>query len=237
MLDAITAAQVAMDQDQLKMQAVSQNISNMHTPGYKRQIIAGSGFDEHLLANLENASKRMQVSSIHEQGTLTQTLRPLDLAISGSGYFQVQTDDGLFYTRRGDFHINEQGLLTTASGGLILGNSGPIRVDDNQFAIDKLGNVLIDNIKVDQLSIVNFTDTRNLDYSGSGLFKTQDTPQPINGSSHIMQGFVEQANVKSIDEMMEMVKISRHFESSQRIMRMADALMTSAINQLGEGNV
>ncbi|KTD24990.1 flagellar hook-basal body protein [Legionella israelensis] len=237
MLNAISAAQVAMNQDQLKMQAVSQNISNMQTPAYQRFILTESGFDEHLAANIENISKKMRQNHLQEQGTLTQTHRPLDVAISGRGYFQVQTENGVFYTRRGDFHINERGELTTASSALVLGKNGPVHIDEGDFIIDRTGHLFIDKQKIDQLNVVDFKNDSSLSYAGHGLYQCNTAPEPVNSATYILQGFVEQSNVKSIDEMTEMLKISRHFEASQKIMRMADALISSAVNQLGEGNV
>ncbi|WP_185967276.1 flagellar basal body rod C-terminal domain-containing protein [Legionella israelensis] len=85
--------------------------------------------------------------------------------------------------------------------------------------------------------MVDFKNDSSLSYAGHGLYQCNTAPEPVNSATYILQGFVEQSNVKSIDEMTEMLKISRHFEASQKIMRMADALISSAVNQLGEGNV
>lgn len=237
MLDAISATQVAMLQDQLRLQSISQNVSNMQTPGYKRQIIETGGFDEQFQTKMQVVSQQMQVSIQQVQGTFTQTKRPAELAISGEGYFEVQNEEGVFYTRRGDFHITDQGELATATGALLLGTAGAIRVEDNEFTIDRTGNVFVDKQKVDQIKMVQFSHPQQLNYLGEGLFESMESPTPIDGKTQLLQGHLEQSNVKSIDEMMEMVKTSRHFEASQRIMRMADNLLSTAITQLGEGNV
>lgn len=237
MLDAITTSQIALLKDQLLLQGVTQNISNMNTPGYKREILIHGGFDEHLVPNQEQVTRSMQSKHIHEQGTLNQTNRQLDIAISGSGYFEVQNDQGIFYTRRGDFHINERGELSTASGALVLGRNGPIHLDEGNFSCDRSGNIYIDHQKTDQLRVVTFHKASSLDYVGQSLYKSPESAQTLANKSQVLQGFVEQANVKSVDEMMEMLKISRHFEANQRVMRMADTMMAAAINQLGDGNV
>lgn len=237
MLDAISTAQIAMLQDQLRLQMVSQNVSNMQTPGYKRQLIESIGFDEQLQAQMANVMQQMPAYTQNVQGTAVQSHLPNELALSGDGYFEVQTDDGVFYTRRGDFHVNDQGELTTATGARLLGKNGPLRVDDNKFTIDSAGWVFIDNRKTDQVNVVKFTRPEQLTYRGHGLYESQESAMPSDGKTRVMQGFLEQSNVKSVDEMMDMVKTSRHFEASQRIMRTADALLSTAINQLGEGNV
>ena len=237
MLDAITATQVAMLHDQLRLQSISQNISNMQTPGYKRQLIENQGFDEQFHAQMSNVSQQMQLSTQLQQGAFVQSKHPHELSLAGDGFFEVQTDEGTFYTRRGDFHVNEQGELATATGAKLLGKGGALRVDDNAFTIDANGGLFIDNHKIDQVNVVQFAHPQQLSYHGQGLYESHEAPLPTNSTTHVMQGYLEQSNVKSIDEMMAMVTTARHFEASQRVMRTADSLLSTAINQLGEGNV
>ena len=237
MLDAISATHVAMLQDQVRLQSISQNVSNMQTPGYKRQLIEAEGFDEQIMAQMTSVSQELQRSTQFQQGTFIQSKQPNELSLAGDGFFEVQTDEGVFYTRRGDFHVNEQGELTTATGARLLGKGGALRVEDNAYTIDSSGNISIDNHKVDQVNVVRFSHPEQLNYHGQGLYESLEAPIPTDGSTRVLQGFLEQSNVKSIDEMMEMVKTSRHFEASQRVMRTADNMLSTAINQLGEGNV
>lgn len=235
MLDAITASQIAMLQDKAKLESISQNVANMQTPGYKRELTENVGFDEQLQAQMATVTQKLQYSTQYSQGTFTQSRLPNELALAGDGYFEVQTNEGIFYTRRGDFHVNEQGELATPTGAKLLGKSGVLRVDDNPFSIDSNGNLLIDHHKVEQVSVVQFSNPQSLNYLGQGLYSSEESPIPANGTTRVLQGFLEQSNVKSVDEMMEMIKTSRHFESSQRVMRVADELLSTAIHQLGEG--
>ena len=237
MLDAITATQVALLQDQLRLQSISQNVSNMQTPGYKRQLIEGAGFDEQIQAQMATVLESMQSSTQTQQGTFVQSGVPHELALAGEGYFEVQTDEGLLYTRRGDFHVNEQGELATTTGARLMGKGGVLRVDDNPFTIDRSGALFIDQHQVEQINVVQFSDSNALNYKGQGLYESLEKPLPTSSATHVLQGYLEQSNVKSVDEMMDMVKTSRHFEATQRVMRTADGLLSMAINQLGEGNV
>lgn len=237
MLDAISASQLAMELDQLKLQSITQNVANTNTPGFKRQTVEHVAFADYLSPSITSTAEHIQREQFNTQGTLTQTERPTDLALSGDAYFQVQNEQGVYYTRRGDCQINAKGELTTAHGDLLLGKSGAIQVDDNTFTIDRQGTIFIDHHKVDQLNIVHFNQTQSLRYVGNGLYQSYDATTPADGTARVLQGFIEQANVKSIDEMMDMTRISRHFESSQHVLRAANNLLASAINQLGEGNV
>lgn len=237
MLDALSAAQTALLQDQFRLQSVSQNISNMQTTGYKKQLLDTVGFDEQLQTTALAVSQQMQLNTVDVQGTLIQSRQPNELAISGSGYFEVQTEQGIYYTRRGDFHINESGELVTATGAKVLGKNGVVHLDDKVYTINHQGEIIIDNRCVDQLTIVRFNHSRELKYLGEGLYESEESPMPATSSTQVLQGYLEQSNVKSMDEMMEMIKVSRHFEASQRVMRTADGLLATAINQLGETNV
>lgn len=237
MLDAITATQLAMDFDQLKLQTISQNVSNMNTPGFKKQLAEAAGFDTYLPANISQVSQQLDLTHLQTQGVLNQTKNPHDVAISGGGYFQVQGEQGIFYTRRGDFQVNNHGELTTATGETVLGKSGAIKVEDRRFIIDTQGRLFIDHHQVDQLNIVQFNQPDLLRYTGKGLYQCDESPTPVGADTRVLQGFMEQSNVKSMDEMLDMIKTSRHFEASQRIMRTADNLLATAINQLGDGNV
>lgn len=237
MLDAITATQVAMLQDQLQLQSISQNVSNLQTPGYKRQLIENVGFDEQLQANVTSVGEQLQHAAQLSQGTYVQSKLPGDLALAGNGYFEVQTDEGLFYTRRGDFHVNEEGVLSTPTGARLLGQSGVIHVDDNPFTIDASGAVYVDNRMIEHINVVAFSNPNELINRGYGLYESLEAPLPASNATHVLQGYLEQSNVKSIDEMMDLVKTSRHFEASQRVMRTANNMLSTAINSLGESNV
>lgn len=237
MIDAITMAQIAMVQDQFRLQTISQNITNLQTPGYKRQLIESARFTDHLPAEMMTNNQHLQKKQIFAQGTVIQSQNAHDIALSGDGFFAVQTAEGIFYTRRGDLHVNERGELAIATGALILGKSGTLHIDDNAFSIDSEGIVYVDNHKIDQLTLVQFSQPQQLRYRGQGLYATTESPIPANGSTRVLQGFIEQSNVKSSDEMMELVKTSRHFQAAQRIMRAANGLVSTAINQLGDGNV
>lgn len=237
MLDALTATQHAMELDQLKLQSISQNIANMNTPGFKKQILEYEAFDEHLQKPIDSVINQVKTNPLTTQGTFTQTNNPTDMAISGEGYFQVQGQSGTYYTRRGDFQINEHGELATITGEILLGKGGPIRVDDNAFTITPQGEVFIEHQKTDEIYLVNLKQQASVHNLGNGLYQSDESPLPTTKTTRVLQGIIEQSNVKSVDEMMDMIKTARHFEASQQVLKAADHLMYSAINQLGENNV
>ncbi len=236
LFDAITTAQIAMNQDQYRLQLSAQNISNMQTPGYKRQVLGTDSFDHVLQGNITDATVSMMNAEMNQQGALNQTHRNLDLAISGDGYFEVEKDNQRYFTRRGDCHLNEQGELLNASGAHMRGQQGIIRLDSDNFTIDKQGKIYVDHHVVDQLAVMHFASAQELKYSGNGLYSSLESPQMNTNNSQILQGFIEQANVSSVDEMTSMMRSSRHLEASQRILRTANNMMSAAIHDLGDSN-
>lgn len=238
MLDAIGASQMAMNLDQLKLQSITQNIANINTPGFKKTSMEHLGFDEHLQSSsITHALDQLIQEPINTQGSLIQTDKTTDLALSGDAYFQVHNEHGIYYTKRGDCHINNKGELVTAHDDLIMTQSGALQVDDAAFVIDRQGTVFIDHHKAAQLNIVTANSAQQMRYVGNGLYQCDEALAPADGNTQVLQGFIEQANVTSIDEMMDLTRIARHFETNQRVLRTADSLLATAINQLGESNV
>ncbi|KTC68297.1 hypothetical protein Lbir_2899 [Legionella birminghamensis] len=237
MLSAIKTTQIALLQDQYRLQMLSQNVSNLQTTGYKRQIIGSQGLPALDFPDFDTVVQQMASVSDFQQGTVAPSRQRSELAIGGKGFFQIQTTEGIYYTRRGDFHISQDGELVTENGGKLLGRNGPIRIDDKDFSINTRGEVFADKQPIDQIGLVDFTQPESLQYQGEGLYYSKESPQPAPEETTILQFSLEQSNVKSVDEMTEMLKISRHFEAVQRIMKTSNNLLSTAISQLGEGNV
>ena len=236
MLEAISSTQLAMKMDQLKLQSTNQNIANMNTVGFKKQFADHLRFESQMQETLNNTAEQLQIAQLNVQGSFAQTDKSTDLALSGPGYFQVQGEHGIYYTRRGDFQINNQGELATETGEIVLGNGGAIKINDAHFTINTAGALCIDHQQVNQLQILQL-DTTQLKYMGQGLYQTTETPMPSEATTQVLQGFLEHSNVKSMDEMMDLIQTSRHFEANQTVMRTANNLLATAISQLGESNV
>ena len=178
MFDAITATQFAMEVDQLKLQSISQNVANMNTPGFKKQLVENNGFDEQLQTQMNNVVQQLQRSQIKTQGTFNQTHNPDDLALAGEGYFQVQSEQGIFYTRRGDFQVNNQGELATATGETLLGKSGVVKIDDNAFTIDEQGHSLLTITKWINSILSNLINPTNCAMLEMDSIKPMNLPIP-----------------------------------------------------------
>lgn len=236
MIDAISSAQRAMNQQQLELESVAQNISNIHTPAYKRQLSMNGAFEEALGSDKSSVETAMTVSNLQRQGMLDKTNARLDLAIKGSGFFVVQLKEGYAVTRRGDFHLNKNGTLVTFDGHPVMTQNGSIRMNNDQVSIKSDGSIYQDESLISKLSIVHFNKPDQLKALGNGYYLANEADEKEDSKhSEVKQGFLEQSNIKSVDEMTEMMRISREFQTAQRLMRQADEMMNQAINNLGEG--
>lgn len=233
---------------QKKLENTTANISNANTPGYKFQNIVQSTLESYEMVNYSGGislDRRQelgdftfgnQIDQVYrnfEQGFLNQTDRTTDFAIIGEGFFAIELDGGLAFTRNGNFTINEDHMLTTMEGYPVMGVDGfgelsYIFIDDSNFSIDNEGNIIGQDIK---LFIADFDDYQNLESMGDTIF-ISDNYVAIDGE--IRQGYLESSNVKMVDEIVKLIEISREFESNQKILHSTDETLRKAVNEIGK---
>lgn len=177
-------------------------------------------------------------------GTLRTTGQSLDLAIAGQGYFEVSTEDGPAYTRQGNFTLDARGRLVTAQGHPVMGKGGEIVLADARPTIDASGQVFESAAvgvarnaatPVAQLKIVRFEDGANLQRASGGLVQSADGPLQMNDADiRLQQGFLENSNVSSMREMVDLMQTVRHLESMQKVTLAYDEMLGTAVRKLGE---
>ncbi|MBW2483086.1 MAG: flagellar basal-body rod protein FlgF [Deltaproteobacteria bacterium] len=239
-----------------RLQIISNNLANASTVGYKMdhgqfQFIDPADLpaafvpDSPEVSTSQAQSFWFQFSSYTDfsHGSLKNTGNDFDLALIGDGFFCVQKPDGVHYTRKGDFTLNDAGVLVTRNGYPVLGDGGEITVDASaaayehkKFAVDEDGNVSVDGQQVGRLRIVEFPETGSLMKMGDTLFKPADnTPPPQEAEDYkVSQGFVELSNVDVVKMMTEMIEVLRGYESYQKVIRSADEATARSINEGGE---
>lgn len=233
---AIAAASMGFDIERL--QSIAHNLANVSTTGYKRGIlnkqVGVPAFDHQM--QLAGMAAALDINAIDTRpGALRSTGNPLDLAIEGTGFFEVRTPNGVAYTRSGEFQLDRQGQLTTSTGFPVMGTNGTIALTTSTPKIDNQGRIFEKNEQTDQIKVVSFSDTSKLNYLGDGLYDvgtthTADTQQ----SNALRQGFVEASNVSSMHEMVRMIETLRHFESMQKVVQGMDSIQNSVISKLGQ---
>ncbi|QEK13208.1 flagellar hook-basal body complex protein [Crassaminicella thermophila] len=172
----------------------------------------------------------------YEQGQLFETENDLDLGIKGKGFFQIETPDGIRYTRDGSFQLNNNNELVTLDGYPVIGEYGPIVIEGSEIAVSEAGEIIVDGEFIDKIKVINIENLGDLRKEASNFYKMAEGAQikeaPFTGTIH--QGFLEKANVDPIKEMVKMMTIFRNYESGQRVIKAYDDTLGKAVNEVGK---
>jgi flagellar basal-body rod protein FlgF len=172
------------------------------------------------------------------QGALRRTDAPLDLAIEGQGFFQVNSPNGPRYTRDGNFRLDDTGTLVSQGGFPVMDDGGgQITLDpaQGQVSISQDGTVTQGTTRVGKLGVVNFQTLSGLEKTGDNLYRntSNQQPQPAE-TAKIRQGMLEGSNVQPVLEISKMIEISRAYEQMAKIMDSNSELSKSAVARMGK---
>jgi flagellar basal-body rod protein FlgF len=216
------------------LDATSNNIANASTAGFHGDRIT---FKEAMTAA---KSKDVAVvgggtSRVDSQaGAMSQTGNPLDLALEGDGMFSVQTPNGPRYTRAGNFQLDDTRRLVTVDGMQVRGEGGaPIVIppEAQAIAIGADGSVTADGTQVGKLELVNFA-SKQLKREGSSLFSASG--KPIAGEPpKVRSGMLESSNVNVVRGVVDLVKVSRQYESLMRVIQGYHDVESRAARDIG----
>lgn len=217
-----------------KMNIVANNIANINTPGYKSEL----PFSEIIYKEGKSVIKQL---TDYQQGQLLQTQNPLDVAISGKGFFSVKTDNGdIELTRAGNFKLSDDGYLVTEDGARVQGDRGDINLNDfmldqNQtVTISKKGEIKVGDNIVTNLKIVQPVDPDSLMRVDSQNFNSTEGYKPVSDSEFaVKQGYIEGSNSNPITEMQQMIQISSEYQSAHKVMNFLDTSLGEA-NAIGK---
>jgi flagellar basal body rod protein FlgG len=209
-----------------QLDVVANNLANSQTVGYKAERSFFDIFNKAkdqgrglpLSPFVNDGTVYAQKGMEFHQGALKLTQNDLDVAIEGNAFFTVMTDEGPRVTRDGRFTLGPNGTLMTFDGFTVLGTNGPITIDPNgaKPIFTKEGAVNQGNAFLGQLELQAFEDTRPLFRTGAGRYDASETAAaPISGS--VVQGYLEQSSVDMAGAMVEMIRLNRLFEMSQKV--------------------
>ncbi|MBU0729632.1 MAG: flagellar basal-body rod protein FlgF [Proteobacteria bacterium] len=219
-----------------RLSQVANNLANVDTTGFKKENVTFWEMLYKASGNRHRVGKGAKIITDHQQGPTQLTGNPLDIAINGEGYFKIQTQRGMRYTRDGNFHKNSQGQVTTSNGDLLMGQGGAITIEGGIVTIDNQGSVYVDGNLADQLAIVTFADTNGLEKEGLNMYRTKsaDVQEQTPEEYTLEQGYLEESNVNTVKEMTEMIELQRVFEAQQKVIRTIDEINDEAIRRVGK---
>jgi len=237
---------------QRRLNIISNNMANVATPGFKKDSLMTSTFDEALAYRTGNFDKSSQTPlgnvammrvpdekiTNYEQGNFDVTGRPLDLAIAGEGFFVVRTPAGEdLYTRNGSFTLDLEGYLFLQHIGRVIGEDGePIQVGTDKVRFERDGAIISNETgeRLGRLSIVNFMEYYDLEKTGEGMFLNADAGNMYEmGLPDVRWQMLERSNVSAMDEMVAMITSQRGLQSASQILKMYDLIMNKAANDIG----
>jgi len=222
-MSAITdQVSTSIDALTLEFDIIAHNLANVSTTGFKRRCNA---FSKSLDAqDAETYSPgTIDLNSVFDfsQGSIVETGRPLDCALHGKGFFVIETPEGPLYTRNGTFLTNQNSQIVNSLGRIVAGQAGPITIPGNvgisQLNVSSDGTISAGGIAIGKFRLVDFNDNENkLVPTGDSCYRMPDENiQPIE-AEHIVvkQGYQEASNVQIIDELVDMILVSRLYEAN-----------------------
>ncbi len=259
-MKSLNIAATGMLAQQRNVEVISNNIANLNTVGYKRQR---AEFQDLLYQTIERAGaidertgtidptgiqigtgvRTGSIYRILEQGNVSETGNPFDLAISGRGYFRIELPDGIDgYTRAGNFAVSPTGELVTGDGNRVLPNiqipeasTGVVISDDGIVQARIPGETTLRDLG--RLDLVTFLNEAGLEALGGNLFiETEASGQPLLGQpgdpgfGTMLQGFVETSNVDPVQEITTLIAAQRAYEMNARVIEASDEILATNAN-------
>lgn len=234
MTDTFNIVRAAMHADAEAVRVIGQNVANAQVTAYQRQIPVNEVSFSEALDQVATTDTQTRIALDSQPGTLHNTGEPLHVALEGTGFFGLRTQDGIQLTRRGDFQVSADGVLTSASGKPVLGARGLIEVGMAAPTIGTDGTVRVGTEIVDQIRVFNVSDVATLKYVGDAEFMAPADQLIDADTAVIRQGYLETSNVTPVGEMVQLMETVRHFEASQRLARGYDDMLQKAISELGK---
>lgn len=233
-----------------KLEIVNNNLANVNTPGFKRQVLVGDAqsFDQ-TLASL-SAGQDPYARGDHErtpgvvnlrsqvdfsQGPIKFTGGQFDVALTDpKEFFVVNTPSGPQYTRAGNFTLNQEGSLVTQDGFEVQGDGGALSITGLNARINENGGISVGGNQIGRLQIARFENPAGLEPVGSTRFKLKaGETAPAAVESAVLPGSLEMSNVSSISSMIDLISANRGFETYTKTAQTIDQMNQTAISQIG----
>jgi len=254
MIRSLWISKTGLEAQQTNLDVIANNLANVQTNGFKRsravfedllyQTLRAPGAQSSQATQLPSGLhigtgvRPVATARIHTQGNLQQTGNPLDVAINGQGFFQVQLPDGTSaYTRDGAFHLDAQGQIVNSNGFplaptlTVPANALAVTIaQDGVVTVTQAGNP--QPVQIGQIQLANFINPAGLQPIGQNLYletaasgtPTTGTPGS-NGLGLLNQGYVEASNVNVVEELVNMIQAQRAFEINSRAIQVSDQML------------
>lgn len=256
MIRGLYTSSAGMQVEQLRQEAIANNLANLNTAGFRRDLTIVEARKTLTLSRTHNPTSADPLSSTRSvgvgklgmgvdvnrfvkdfrQGDIHETGNPYDLAVSGPGFLQVQGPDGkTYYSRDGQFTRSREGYMEDKAGCKLLGQNGPL-VINGKLQITTEGTVMVDGKVVDKVATAAFDnpDVQLMKHGDTMFQSIPGTPVKPADKLEINQGALEAANVNSVEEMVSMIAALRQYESNQKAVQAQDETLSRAVNDIAK---
>ena len=235
---------------QQQIDAIGNNLVNVLTPGYKAERVLTSAFEKELLVRQEKNNSQVlgdgtgsvmnyvtDVATVFSMGNLQSTDREGDVAIGGSGFFNIQGANGQTYlTRNGSFTIDKEGYLELSGFGRVLGENGsPIQVKQSGFTVMSNGEIIDKDGNVQAKFMITLpNENATMERLDNGMFRvTAGGTMNADGNYSLVDKCLELANVEYNQEMTTLIQAQRAFQSCSSALQIMDSMNTKAATKIG----
>lgn len=257
MVKGLYTAWTGLVNEQNRMDIMTNNLANATTVGFKKEGATSQAFDDVLAVKLKDESVGLSnVQRIgtntpgvkigenytdYTQGSFRITGNTYDLALSGDGFFAIEFtnkagETSTKYTRAGQFTLNKDGYLVTQEGDYVLNTANRrIQLDTLQDAsISKDGTITQNGRTITRIQVTDFEDYDYLEKYGETYYQPIEGAETITADATVNSGYLEMSNVQTVREMVNMITITRAYETNQKVMQTIDETLDIAVNQLGK---
>lgn len=257
MLKGLYTAYTGMLNEQHRLDTLTNNLANASTVGFKKEGATSESFRDVLTVKIKDTSTNSYMNerigranpgvkigenyTNYTQGSFRITDNTYDLALAGEGFFAIEFtnkagETSTMYTRAGQFTLNREGYLVTEDGDYVLDTQNR-RIRLNTLAetqISDNGTISQNGVNVARIQVTDFEDYNYLEKYGETYYRPVEGARTTTASAEVKSGYLEMANVQIVSEMVNLISITRAYESSQKIIQAYDSSLEIAANQLGK---
>lgn len=258
MVKGLYTAYTGMRNEQNRMDIITNNLANSDTTGYKKEGVTNQAFDSLLAYRIKDRAttgvdakhigsmslgvKIGEVYTDYSQGPMKITENTFDIALAGEGFFAIeftnkQGETSTLYTRDGNFNMTKEGYLVTQDGDFVLGTNGQhiqLSTTAADTTIDRQGRIYQDGVLRGQIQITDFENRDYLEKYGENLYRALDGATQTEATAQTYQGYLEASNVQTVYEMVQMIAITRAYETNQKVIQAHNETLQIAANQIGK---
>ena len=258
MVRGLYTAWTGLRNEEKRMDVITNNMANANTTGFKKVEATSQSFDSQLAVKINDRIEGPDlIRSVGDvtlgvkigetyydmsQGSFRQTEDLYNFALSGKGFFTISTTDKsgtqhIRYTRDGDFTVTKEGFLVTKDGDFVLGEGGNrIQIPDANLVsinVNEMGEIYVGNDYISTFQLVDFESYDALSSYGENMYEPVEGAVMIDADASVSQGYLEMSNVNMVTEMVDMIAVTRAYETNQKMIQTIDDVLNKAANDIG----